>query len=292
MRSIGLVGVPSNSSGTTDGVARSPTALRRAGLVEALQRVVDLRDYGDVALPHPSPERDADTHLIDPGGFARLVPLVRDAVGAVLRDGRFPVVVGGDCPLLLGCVLAVRGDNRPGLLFVDGHEDGYLPAESSTGETADMELAFAFGIADASWSPELAALLPVVEPADTRILGPRDAETLQEEGVASLGDRVPLVDGEALLRDPAGVTERACTSLPRPWWFHIDLDVLSTHALPAIDYPQPGGLDWDALLSLARTALSQDPAGLDVTIYNPDLDPEGAHAHRIIRFLVTALGGA
>jgi arginase len=175
-----------------------------------------------------------------------------------------------------------------GLLFVDGHEDGYLPAQSPTGETADMELAFALGVAEASWSDELAVLLPVLAPADVWLLGPRDAEALREEGVASLGGRVPLVDGNALLRDPVGGTMRASSSLPRPWWFHIDLDVLSTDALPAVDYPQPGGLDWDALRLLARAAMSHDPVGLDLTIYNPDLDPEGEHALRIVEFLARA----
>ena len=76
----------------------------------------------------------------------------------------------------------------------------------------------------------------------------------------------------------------ACASLPDPWWFHLDLDVLSTQALPAID-PQPGGLGWDELEAVATTALNADPRGWDVTIYNPDLDPERAHAQRIVGFI-------
>ena len=71
----------------------------------------------------------------------------------------------------------------------------------------------------------------------------------------------------------------------RPWWFHLDLDVLSTQALPAIDYPQPGGLGWDELAAVATVALSADPRGWDVTIHNPDLDPERVHARRIVRFI-------
>ncbi len=170
-------------------------------------------------------------------------------------------------------------------MFVDGHEDGYLPVQSSTGEAADMELAFALGMADAAWSRELSTLLPLVAPTDVRILGARDAELLRAEGVASLRDRVALVDGERLAADPARIAAAACASLPRPWWFHLDLDVLSTEALPAIDYPQPGGLGWDELVVVATTALRADPRGWDVTIYNPDLDPTRVHARRIVRFL-------
>jgi arginase len=285
MRTIGLLGVPSNSAGATDGVARGPLMLREEGVVDVLRRHAEVRDYGDVTLPDPSPIRDERSYVIDPAGLGALVTRVRDAVASILDDGHLPVIIGGDCPLLLGCLAAGSGEDRIGLLFVDGHEDAYLPEQSSTGEAADMELAFALGMADASWSQELATLLPLVSPADIQILGARDAEILRAEGVASLRDRVALVDGEHLAADPARIAASACAALPDPWWFHLDLDVLSTEALPAIDYPQPGGLGWDELEVVATTATDADPRGWDITIYNPDLDPERAHARRIIEFV-------
>ena len=289
MRTIGLLGVPTNSSGRTDGVARGPVVLREAGLVEAVRLHAEVHDHGDVTLPDPSSTRDARSHVIDPSGLGALVARVRDAVASILDAGQLPLVIGGDCPLLLGCLAAASARDEVGLLFVDGHEDAYLPAQSSTGEAADMELAFALGMADASWSTELAAAVPLVEPADVRILGARDAEVLGEEGVRSLGDRVSLVDGERLASDPARIAASACAGLPDPWWFHLDLDVLSTEALPAVDYPQPGGLDWPELDRVALTALGANPRGWDVTIYNPDLDPERVHARRIARFIGSAV---
>jgi len=285
MSTIGLLGVPKNSAGKIDGVARGPLVLREAGLVDALRRHAEVHDYGDVALPGPSPTREPRSHVIDPDGLDALVARVRDAVAPILDHGHLPLVIGGDCPLLLGCLAASSGRDGVGLLFVDGHEDAYLPVQSSTGEAADMELAFALGMADASWSRELSTLLPLVAPADVRILGARDAELLRADGVVSLRDRVALVDGERLAADPARIAAAACASVPRPWWFHLDLDVLSTEALPAIDYPQPGGLGWDELVAVATTALRADPRGWDVTIYNPDLDPTRVHARRIVRFL-------
>ena len=285
MRTIGLLGVPTNSAGKIDGVARGPVVLREVGLVDALHRHAKVHDYGDVTLPDPSPIRDSRSHVIDPEGLDALVARVRDAVATILDHGHLPLVIGGDCPLLLGCLAASSGRDGVGLLFVDGHEDAYLPVQSSTGEAADMELAFALGMANASWSRELSTLLPLVAPTDVRILGARDADLLRAEGVASLRDRVALVDGERLAADPARIAAAACASVPRPWWFHLDLDVLSTEALPAIDYPQPGGLGWDELVAVATTALRADPRGWDVTIYNPDLDPTRVHARRIVRFL-------
>ena len=287
MRPVGLIGVPSNSSGRRDGVARAPAALRDAGIVDVLG---DVRDYGDVILPDPTTERDPETHLIDPRGFVAVMTGVRDAVGTVLGDGRFPLVLGGDCPIVLGCLAAARADANLGLLFVDGHEDAYLPHRSTTGEGADTEIAFALGIADASWSPELAAAMPTVAPADLRILGARDAAALRAEGVPSLGDRIAMIDDRELAADVSGHTRRATTSLSPRWWFHLDLDVLSVDALPAVDYHQPGGLGWDDLRLLATTAFEGGPVGWDITIYNPDLDHERTHARAIVRFIGSVLG--
>jgi arginase len=258
--------------------------LREAGLVDALAEEADVLDYGDVELPEPSPERDRATGLIDPRGFEALVPAVRRSVSSVLDDGRFPLVVGGDCPIMLGCLAAVP--ERPlGLVFVDGHEDAYLPERSLTGEAADTELAFALGMVDTRWSAELDDALPRLAEADVRMLGPRDRAQLDAEDVPSLAARVPLVDGERVASDPGGETVAALRSLSSTWWFHVDLDVLSTAELPAIDYPQDGGLSWAALQAVTRVALRASPVGWDVTIYNPDLDPERVHAERIVRFL-------
>ena len=73
MRTIGVLGVPSNSAGAIDGVARGPIVLREEGLVDILRRHAEVHDYGDVRLPDPSPARDARSHVIDPDGLGALV---------------------------------------------------------------------------------------------------------------------------------------------------------------------------------------------------------------------------
>ncbi|MGH2680230.1 MAG: arginase family protein [Actinomycetota bacterium] len=288
MAGIGLLGVPANSAGSSDGVARAPKALRDAGLVGALEGVSPTNDRGDLTLPDPSAERDPETHLIDPAGLRALVDGVRAGVVAILGDGRFPLVVGGDCPLVLGCLAAFGSSDRRGLLFVDGHEDAYPPERSTTGEAADTELALALGMADVPWWPDRVSTPPLVSARHVQLLGARDAALLVQEDVPSLGDRVSLVGAGPLARDPEGATRTAVAALPERWWFHLDLDVLSTEALPAVDYPQDGGLGWEALDVVAATALAAGPVGWDVTIYNPDLDPDRTHAARIVRFVETA----
>lgn len=294
MRHIEILGVPYNSSGLTNGVARAPAALRRAGLIDALRGAgVAVADVGDVALDPTSPDRDPSSYLIAPDALGAMVERVRDRVDQILRGGEFPLVIGGDCPILLGCLGEGGADSPFGLLFVDGHEDAWPPALSTTGEAADMELGFAVGLTTANLPPTLTARLPIVRRERVIVVGARDVDEIAAAGVASIGDLVTVIRPEALFeRGPAPVAASAVSRLSDggDWWLHVDLDVLSSESLAAVDYEQPGGLDWATLTQLTQTALASDQCrGWTVTIYNPDLDPEGDGAKAIVSYIVGSL---
>lgn len=284
---LAVIGVPTNSSGTLDGVARAPAALWQAGLVELLRGHSDVEDYGDVTFDPPTSARESCSGIIAPHTLTSMVSAVRSAVGRALRERRFPVVLGGDCPLLLGCLAAVHDTHsRVRVLFVDGHEDAYPPHQSPTGEAADMELGLALGRGLAGVPTDLADLLPLVSSADVALMGPRDAGILRAEGVPSLAGGVELYSDVSLQAGPIDQLGREVLSRLQgqdsPVWLHVDLDVLSEEALPAVDYLQTGGLSWSQLDALTATAMKADALiGWNVTIYNPDLDAGGACARRI-----------
>jgi arginase len=69
-------------------------------------------------------------------------------------------------------------------------------------------------------------------------------------------------------------------------WIHIDVDVLDDAVMPAVDSRQADGLSYDELHALLRPVLdSGRVAGMHLTIYDPDLDPE----HRAGQLLVDNL---
>jgi arginase len=281
-----LIAVPFNSSGRADGVARMPFALLDAGLAQALPgaRVV----MADV----PAGElRRGPSGLLAEDALAAMVTSVAERVIDAWVDDRVPVVIGGDCPVLLGGLVAARRRNYDaGLVFVDGHEDAWDPHRSPTGEAADSEIALALGWAEAP--PALAAALPCLSPSGLLQLGSRDAAELAEAGQPSVVGRVDLLGGEALAA-PGGLEvgrrmAAALLSRHSHWWLHIDLDVLSATALSAVDYPQPGGLSWEQLESLTENLLNLGGCGgLSVCIYNPDLD-DGAAAGQIAAYVAAA----
>ena len=105
------------------GVQDLPAALIGAGLRERLGAV----ETGRVDAPAYDPQRDEDTGVLNPHGIAWYSVRLADAVGEILTGGSFPVILGGDCSILLGNLLALRRVGRHGLLFIDGHRPPCLP---------------------------------------------------------------------------------------------------------------------------------------------------------------------
>jgi len=294
-RKIGIVGVPFNSSGITSGVGRAPAALRAHGLVEQLSKANDVHDYGNVEFAALRPVRDSVSGIKSLDAVVSMVPAVEQMVARVLADGRFPLILGGDCPVMLGGIAAVRRRlGRVGLVFVDGHEDAYPPHASPTGEAADMEFGFAIGLYLQDAPKDFANRFPLVQASDAVIIGARDTADLRHDKVISLASTVRVIsDAQAQTEDFAVLAGEQLARLETNGvsgiWLHTDLDVLSSAALAAVDYRQPGGFSWAQLTAVAHTAVHRaSTIGWDVTIYNPDLDPHQAHAATIVKFIAAA----
>jgi arginase len=284
-----VLDAPLDSAAGGEGEERAPRVLRGAGLLERLSA----RDGGVACPPLRDPSRDEGTGIV---AFSQLVESSRAlaaAVASTLRRGETPLVVGGDCTLLLGTFAGLRAvDSDPGLCFIDGHADFYDGATSPTGEAADMELAILMGRGPA----ELSLAPPPLLTADrVAILGHRPP-SLSDDTAFELA-RVPTevwrMDAPSIsAADPAAVGRRVRRRLGRRPWLHLDLDVLDESVLPAVSYPQPQGLDWAAVERLIAGFLRPGPPlGVSVADFNPDLDPDGSHAEAIVDLLVGSLRG-
>jgi arginase len=180
-------------------------------------------------------------------------------------------------------------------LFLDGHADFYQPEAEPKGEVASMELALATGRGPAVLS-DLERLGPLVREDDVVAFGRRDALEAEASGSQRVEDtEIRLLDLAAIRAH--GSAERANHSLQhltRPglpgFWMHLDADVLDDELMPAVDYRMPGGLSLEELTeTLATHAGSKQARGLSITIFNPELDPEGAIAVTFVDALVGGL---
>jgi arginase len=284
--SFELIGVPYSSMAKPGGIADAIRVLREVGLAE---RITGARDTGDLSLLDGSGARGR-SGLLNERALGHLVAATREAVSGSLGRGGRPLLVGGDCPVLLGALAACRDRHgAAGLLLVDGHEDAWPPQLSPTGEASDSEVAIALGRIGELPEP-LDGLVPLLGPEAVSMLGPRDRHEIEQAGVESLAETVAFLrDDEAVRADTAHASVReairALANSAPAFWLHIDLDVLRTDEFPAADYTQPGGLAWDELLEVATRAMAgPDCVGCSIVIYNPDLDPERTSAARIVRF--------
>lgn len=281
---LSVIDAPLDCSGAGRGEELAPAALRSAGLVERM----GAHDAGEVDARIRDARRDPDTGVIGAADVRRATAAIASGVREVLEAGRRPLVVGGDCTLLLGVFRALPPGT--GLWFVDGHADFYDGESSPTGEAADMELSILTGHGPHGLLDRREPDGPLVDPADVVLLGHRPAElgsdTALENGridPAIHALTAPEVRERGAARVGAGAAARVAE---RPAWLHLDLDVLDESVLPAVSYPQPLGLGWDELVALARPlAAAPSLVGVSVADFNPERDPDGAYAERIVEAL-------
>jgi len=272
------------------GVERLSDALLGAGLADKL----GARRAARIEPPPHDAVRDQRTMLMNPHAIASYSMALADSVGRVVDDGEFPIVLGGDCSIVLGNLLALRRRGRYGLLFIDGHADFFQPDAEPTGEAASMDLALATGR-----GPDIVTNLegrrPLVRDEDVVLFGPRDAEQAERYGSQPVPDTLCTIDLDEIRRLGVDSAARAAVAhLDRGdlagFWIHCDVDVLDDAIMPAVDYRMPGGLSWGQLTTTLRTAVASGRAvGVDLTIFNPRLDPDGSIASNLVEAVVAGL---
>jgi arginase len=276
------------------GVEQLPDALLAAGLAEAIGA-----RHADRVEPAPyDPQRDLATGVLNPTGLRDYAHALADVVTRVLDSGDVPIVLGGDCSIVLGTMLALRRRGRYGLLFIDAHADFYQPEAEPNGEAASMDLALVTGRGPDALT-NLDGRKPLVGDDDVVHFGRRDGPEADAAGSQRIEDTAIRVIDLAAVRE-RGMEQAAgdaVAHLTRPeldgFWIHVDCDVLDDAVMPAVDYRIPDGLSWHELETTIRLAVASGRAvGLEVTIFNPRLDPDGAIARALVECLSAGLGPA
>ena len=291
-RQIAVVGAPSSigirpyDDGEARHLNRAPGVLRERGLVERLRA----SDLGDVV---PPPYRD----YVRPRGRTRnerevalYSKWLAEYVTAATAHGRFGVVLGGDCSIVLGCLLGAAGRGPVGLVYVDAHADFATPEESMTGSAASMALALATGRGEAPLA-HLGGGAPLVDGRHVALVGRRD-EADGWYGHAALGSS-PILDlphSDLVPQDygylAAAALTRAAVREVRGFWIHLDADVLNPVVMSAVDSPEPGGPMPGELVTLLTPLVRHPRAlGLSLSIYDPALDPDRSGARQLVHLL-------
>ena len=289
---IAIIGAPSSAAAFLPGSEKAPAALRAAGIVERLQSI----GYEVTDLCDCSPRLFADD---DEHKRARNIPEIVASLNDLkpraelgLKSGALLLVLGGDCTQIIALLTGARRYYKHiNLLWFDRDADLNTPASTPSGRLDGMGLASIIG----KGSPELVRFWgepPLVREPDALIYGLRRVDQPEVDFLT----RTPLRHVYAADITLQGAEKSAHDALAhlhtdtREFMLHVDLDVIAQEEFPAVNVPDSGGLSFaEVRTSFVEFVKQKNLLGLDIAQYNPDKDPDGAGARKIVDLLADAL---
>ncbi len=297
-RPLALLSVSMDLGSGRRGVDMGPSAIRIAGLDEALERLgYSVEELGTVTASGPETLAEGETR-------ARYLSEIRDTsvrsrelLLEGLSEDRTPVILGGDHAISIGTVTAVADHHRTrggplGVIWVDAHTDMNTPETSPSGNVHGMPLSILTGR-----GPEDLVRLGdgerAVDPRHVSVLGAREVDEEEKRIVAESGVRV-FTMSEIDERGMAHCVEEAIArATDGTVGFHLsfDLDSIDPMVAPGVGTPVAGGLTYrEAHLVCEKAAGSGRLVSLEVVELNPVLDSGNRTAQLAVVLIESALG--
>ena len=291
-KKIALIGAPSSAAAFLAGSEKAPAALRAAGLVERLQTAgYEVIDHGDCA---PRLFADDDEHR-RARNLQEIVAGLNDLkvrAEIAVKSGALVLVLGGDCAQVIGLLTGVRRYYKHvNLLWFDRDADLNTPASTPSGRIDGMVVAHVIG----KGAPELVRFWgesPLVREPDVTLFGLERLDPPEEEFLSKSPMRhihaadIQSKGGSAAAKDALAYVHADA----HEFVLHLDTDVIDNSEFPAVNVPAIGGLRLeDVQAALSEMAKHKNLLGLDVAQYNPDKDPDGSGAKKLVDLLVGVL---
>ncbi|MFZ6777442.1 arginase [Undibacterium sp. Ji83W] len=278
MKTISLIGAPTDVGASVRGAGMGPDALRVAGLNEALTarglKVIDLGNLHGPANPWEQPVNGL-RHLKEAIDWNQAV---YDAVDKALQDGHMPMMLGGDHCLAIGSISAVaahcrRVGKKLRVLWFDAHADSNLSTISPTGNIHGMPVACLMGHGPKELI-NYSGQTPAIQPTDIRLIGIRSVDDGERKFIHEMGMQVfdmRYIDEYGM----RNVMSSVLANLDSNTHLHVsfDLDCLDPGIAPGVGTAVLGGPSYrEAQLCMEMIADTGLMASLDVVELNPALD--------------------
>lgn len=271
--------------GKEPGVKHLPAWLKQFGLHDKLQAGYCIR----LNAPRYNRERDAVTGLLNAAALADYAVEQAAVLSPLLKENKFPFILGGDCSILLGAAVAMKQQGNYGLFYLDGHTDFMDVALSETGGAGGMAASIVTGNGHAQLT-DIAGLAPYIKEENLWCAGNREYDDAYEDEIrnskATYISLAKLKEAGMAACVQQFLKEMATKKLDG-FWLHFDVYALNDDIMPCVDSPTPGGLTWEEFTELAHP-LFESPLlkGLEITILDPDLDKDGKYTATFVHNLV------
>ena len=298
MPTVQIIGVALDLGASRRGTDAGPSALRIAGLGDALRKTgCELALQIDVPVPAME-TRKSDSY--DARFKNEILAVCRELAAVTetsLDDGNVPLVIGGDHSIAMGTVSGVAAHFRArrqdiGLLWFDAHGDMNLPGTSPSGNIHGMPLAHLLGLGDADLAG-IHGINPTVRPERVVLIGVRDIDSrersvLKESGIRVYSMRqIDEMGMSRVCREALEIVNDGTAG------FHVSFDVdgCDPSVIPGSGTLVPGGVNYrEAHLLLEHCADSGRMCSMEVVELNPFLDQANVSAHRTVSLIQSAFG--
>jgi arginase len=297
-RLIRIVGVPMDLGAGRRGVDMGPSAIRIAGVGQALRNLGHrVEDDGDVGVPAPE-TRDPgqpNARYLEP--IYHVCNRLRLRVRRSLEQGETPVVLGGDHSIAIGTVSGVseyfrERDEKIGLIWVDAHGDMNTPESSPTGNIHGMPLATLLGLGHPRLV-EMGGFWPKVARENVCLIGIRDVDDVERKIIRESGIHAYTMRDVDERGMRAIIEEAVRFASEGTAGFHVsfDLDGMDPRDVPGTGTPVKGGLSWrEANLLMEIVSDTGRMTSLEVTELNPVLDVRNQSGEVAVDVISSAFG--
>ncbi|MDQ4095889.1 MAG: arginase [Actinomycetota bacterium] len=289
---IAILGAPLDLGASRRGVDMGPSAIRYSGLAERMEELGgDVVDLGNVKaeMPEIAPVRDEAVRYL-PEILATCTQ-IGHRVAEILREGRFPLVLGGDHSIAMGTLAGLHSvHGEGGVLWIDAHGDINRPDNSPSGNVHGMPLAAALG--ECGFEVDGFAPPPWIDPARTALVGVRALDAGEKELIEKLDIKV-LTMSDVDRRGVGDVMKEALDHVAGDGFVHVsfDLDVLDPKIAPGVGTPLRGGITYrEAHLAMELIADSRIATSLEMVEVNPIYDLANATGALAVELVASALG--
>ena len=297
-RKIAIIGVPLDLGANRRGVDMGPSAIRVTRLAERLQQLgLDVKDLGDVDVPLPE-ECDIGDKTMK---YAEDITGVCEDLCAkslkALKDGRTPIVLGGDHSIAMGSIAATAKFHREqkkkiGVIWFDAHGDMNTPDSSNSGNVHGMPLAHVIGMGDEGLR-NIGGFSPKVLTSNCVLFGVRDLDEREKKIIHGSGVRVFTMkeidkNGISHAMDEAiEVASRGTAGI------HVsfDIDACDPSVAPGVGTPKKGGLNYrETHLCLEMISDCGKLLAMDMVEINPIFDNRNHTAEFGSELILSAMG--
>ncbi|MBI4537993.1 MAG: arginase [Gemmatimonadetes bacterium] len=295
---IGLISVPMDLGAGRRGVDMGPSAMRIAGVTQQLLQLgYDVKELGIVPVAGPETTEPGESGARYLSEIANVARRLKRLVGAALRAGCLPVVLGGDHSISIGTVSALaeyhgRRRKSVGVIWVDAHADMNTPETTPSGNIHGMAVSVLLGRGPAPLQL-LRSGKPPVMPEHVTLIGTRSVDAEERGIVHESGARVftmSEIDERGMAACTREALERATLGTAGVH-LSFDLDAVDPIIAPGVGTPVPGGLTFrEAHLICEAAAASGKLVSLEVVELNPVLDFGNRTAQLGAGLIASALG--